>query len=136
MDGVSLGPCLKGTDPCPERDAFNETGIWIADVPGLPETHMRYPDLLELIEVPDRMSGTLAIKSQYYPTIILAKDRMIRTGRWKLVYQPLTDGKALYRLFDLDIDPECKVDVMSDYPDVAEALRAKLSPWIESGYIH
>jgi hypothetical protein len=61
---------------------------------------------------------------------------MIRTGRWKLVYQPLTDGKALYRLFDLDIDPECKVDVMSDYPDVAEALRAKLSPWIESGYIH
>lgn len=136
MDGVSLGPCLKTAAPCPERDAFNETGIWIADVPGLPETHMRYPDLLELLEVPDRMSGTLAIKSQYYPTIINAKDRMIRTGPWKLVYQPLTDGNALYRLFDLDIDPECKTDVLSDYPEVAEALRAKLSLWIESGCVH
>ena len=54
MDGVSLAGCLSADSACPELDAFNETGIWIADIPGLPDDHLRYPDLLELIEVPDQ----------------------------------------------------------------------------------
>jgi arylsulfatase A-like enzyme/glycosyltransferase involved in cell wall biosynthesis len=135
MDGDSFAPCLRSPAPCPERDAFNETGIWIADIPGLPDTHLRYPDLLELIEVPDRMSGTLSIKSQYCPTILSAKDRMVRSGRWKLVYQPL-DGGALHRLFDLEADPECKTDVSSRHPEIAAELQAKLSKWIASGTIN
>ena len=65
MDGVSLATCFQPDGNCPKLDAFNETGIWIADIPGLPETHLRYPDLLELMEVPDRASGTLAIKPEY-----------------------------------------------------------------------
>jgi arylsulfatase A-like enzyme len=132
MDGVSLASCLAESMPCPELDAFNETGIWIADIPGLPDTHLRYPDLLELIEVPDRMRGTLAIKPGYCEAILSAKDRMIRRGRWKLVYQPLEDG-TLHRLFDLEADPECKRDVITQHPDVAEALQLALSNWITSG---
>lgn len=132
MEGVSLASCLGESKPCPELDAFNETGIWIADIPGLPDTHLRYPDLLELIEVPDRMRGTLAIKPQYCAAILSAKDRMIRRGRWKLVYQPLEDG-ALQRLFDLEADPECKTDVLAQHPDVAETLQRALSNWMASG---
>src|SRR5512139_1572632 len=75
MDGTSLAECLKQEGACPDLDAFNETGIWIADMPGLPETHLRYPDLLELMEVPDRSSGTLAIKTGYCEAILTAKDR-------------------------------------------------------------
>jgi len=133
MDGVSLAPCLATSVPCPELDAFNETGIWIADIPGLPDTHLRYPDLLELIEVPNRMSGTLSIKQQYCATILAAKDRMIRRGRWKLVHQPLDDG-VLQRLFDLETDPECKNNVLDQHPDIAHALQIALSDWIASGY--
>ena len=132
MDGVSLAACLTEFTPCPELDAFNETGIWIANIPGLPDTHLRYPDLLELIEVPNRMRGTLSIKAQYCPTILSAKDRMIRHGRWKLVYQPLEEG-VLQRLFDLEADPECRTDVLAQHPDIAQALQSALASWIDSG---
>jgi arylsulfatase A-like enzyme/GT2 family glycosyltransferase len=129
MDGVSLAPCLSPGTDCPQLDAFNETGIWIADIPGLPETHLRYPDLLELIEVPEREYGTLGIKSEYGGKILAAKDRMIRRGRWKLVYQPLTDGVAV-RLFDLQTDPDCRRDVSAEQPLVVRELYEALVEWL------
>jgi arylsulfatase A-like enzyme len=129
MDGVSLASCMRPDSPCPQLDAFNETGIWIADIPGLPETHLRYPDLLELIEVPNRSSGTLAIKSEYCETILAAKDRMIRQGRWKLVYQPLNQGHRL-QLFDVETDPMCKQNLIDQHADIADSLWPKLRAWI------
>jgi arylsulfatase A-like enzyme/GT2 family glycosyltransferase len=131
MDGVSLAGCLAVDGACPELDAFNETGIWIADIPGLPDTHLRYPGLLELMEVPDRTSGTLAIKPEYCEAILVAKDRMIRHGRWKLVYQPL-DGGHVLRLFDLQADPACQHDVSERHPQVQADLWARLQVFVQA----
>jgi arylsulfatase A-like enzyme/glycosyltransferase involved in cell wall biosynthesis len=131
MDGVSLASCIGPGNACPQLDAFNETGIWVADIPGLPETHLRYPNLLELIEVPNRGSGTLAIKHEYCETIFRAKDRMIRRGRWKLVYQPLESGYSL-RLFDLQTDPGCRQDVAAAHPDIQSALWQQLQFFIDA----
>jgi len=131
MDGVSLAGCLEADGACPELDAFNETGIWIADIPGLPATHLRYPDLLELMEVPDRASGTMAIKPEYCKAILTAKDRMIRRGRWKLVYQPLETGYVL-RLFDLEIDPACQHDVSEQHPEMRAELWGRLQTFAGS----
>lgn len=131
MDGVSLVACMAGDSGCPELDAFNETGIWIADIPGLPHAHLRYPDLLELIEVPDRGSGTLAIKTDYHKTILRAKDRMIRHGRWKLVYQPLEAGHAL-SLFDLETDPGCQHDTSTQHPEVLSDLWTRLLLFVQA----
>ncbi|WP_324780168.1 sulfatase-like hydrolase/transferase [Thiobacillus sedimenti] len=125
IEGVSLAGCLSEGGACPDLHAFNETGIWIANIPGLPDTHLRYPDLLELMEIPDRESGTLAIKAQYCDTILAAKDRMIRRGRWKLVYQPLEEGPS-YRLFDLETDPECRRDLAAERAELAAALQSTL----------
>ena len=129
MEGVSLAQCFLTRDHCPNLDAFNETGVWIADIPGLPEHHLHYPDLLELMEVPDRSSGTLAIKPQYQDIILRAKDRMIRHGRWKLVYQPL-EGGHLLRLFDLDNDPACQHDVSEQHTDVKADLWERLQGFL------
>ena len=54
---------------------------------------------------------------------------MIRHGRWKLVYQPLETGYLL-RLFDLDTDLECRVDVAERHPEIASRLRQTLLSWI------
>jgi arylsulfatase A-like enzyme/glycosyltransferase involved in cell wall biosynthesis len=129
MEGISLAACLAAPDHCPKLDAFNETGLWITDIPGLPEQHLRYPDLLELMEVPDRESGTLAIKSQYKGITLAAKDRMIRRGAWKLVWQPLLVGYQTM-LFNTEEDPDCKRDCSVAQPEICSELLQALQAWI------
>lgn len=129
MEGVSLVSCFEPHARCPRLDAFNETGVWIADIPGLPDEHLRYPDLFELLEVPDTATGTMSIKPEYTARIMNAKDRMIRNGRWKLTYQPLTQGHIL-QLFDVEADPMCKHNVIEQHEDVADAMWRNLSDWI------
>jgi arylsulfatase A-like enzyme len=131
MEGVSLANGLRSPADLPQLDAFNETGTWIADLPGLPDEHLRYPDLLTLLEVRDTLTGTLSIKPAYDARIIDAKDRMIRSGRWKLTYQPLTRGYRL-QLFDLATDPQCQRNVIVQHAELADALWQRLDAWIRS----
>ena len=129
MDGVSLVPYLNGGAKDLNLAAFNETGIWLTDVPGMPDNHLRYPGLLDLLEVPDKLSGTLAIKREYQEAVITAKDRMVRVGSWKLTYQPTTSG-PLYALYDLSADPDCRNDVSTAHPDIVRELQDRLTRWM------
>ena len=54
---------------------------------------------------------------------------MIRNGRWKLTYKPLTHGHIL-QLFDVEADPVCLHNAIEQYPDMASALWHKLYEWI------
>ncbi|MEM6579678.1 MAG: sulfatase-like hydrolase/transferase [Pseudomonadota bacterium] len=128
MEGVSLAPTINGGSH-PNLTAYNESGIWLTEVPGQPPNHLRYPEIFELLEVPDLDVGTLAIKPEYQKLVVRAKDRMIRFGKWKLTYQPLERGANL-SLFDLDNDPKCLVDISSENPEVVEDMRARLEPWL------
>jgi arylsulfatase A-like enzyme len=130
VDGTSLLPYLRGERASLNLAAFHETGIWLADVPGMPCNHLRYPYLFELLEVPDKRTGTLAIKPEFRRPVIVAKDRMVRVGPWKLTYQPTTDG-PLYALFDVETDPECRVDLAAERADVVQQLRARLAQWMD-----
>ena len=85
--------------------------------------------LLELLDVPDPATGTLALKPEYRQRIVRAKDRMVRDGRWKLVYQPLESGMRL-SLFDLSTDPGCTVDVAAREPELVALLWAELRDWM------
>jgi arylsulfatase A-like enzyme len=129
LDGVSLASYLKGDDMGMNLAAFNETGIWLTDLPGTPANHLRYPDLLDLLEVPDKRTGTLAIKPAYQTAIIAAKDRMVRVGEWKLTYQPTSDG-PLYALFNVSTDPECRRDMAAEHPEVLRELQNRLAEWM------
>jgi arylsulfatase A-like enzyme len=128
MEGVSLAAAMRG-GPQPELPAFYETGIWLTTLPGTPAGHLSYPGILEMLYVPDLASGTLAIKPEYQDQVVAAKDRMIRQGRWKLVYQPLADGYLL-RLYDLDSDPNCRRDLAAAQPDVTARLWGLLQAWM------
>jgi arylsulfatase A-like enzyme/GT2 family glycosyltransferase len=130
VDGVSLVPYLKGEHPDMGLPAYSETGIWLTRLPGMPENHLRYPDLPELLEVPDKRAGTLAIKPEYRATITTAKDRMVCIGPWKLTYQPTTDG-PLYELFNIAIDPECRHNVAQAHPDRVRELQRRLGDWMK-----
>jgi arylsulfatase A-like enzyme len=94
-------------------------------MPGMPEEHLRYPDLLELMEVPNHGSGTLAIKSKYHGTILHAKDRALRHGRWKLVYQPMETGNQI-SMYDVEADPACRHDISAEHPTIRVDLWTRL----------
>ena len=131
-DGVSLVPLLSNPGQNLDLPAYNETGLWLTAMPGQAPEHLRYPDLLELIDVPDLASGTLALKEGYLPAILAAKDRMLRVGAWKLVYQPLRSGPLLL-LFDLERDPACTRDVAAQHPEIVEHLWQRLQQdWLQS----
>jgi len=129
MEGVSLAPLLRGTALSDKLPAFYETGVWLTDLPGTPVGHIRYPELPDLLEVPDKRLGTIAINPAFYKVIIAAKDRMVRLGDWKLTYQPLVDG-AIWKLFNVREDPGCKKDVLESYPEISARLRALLEAWM------
>jgi arylsulfatase A-like enzyme len=128
-DGVSLVPYLKDPMARLELDVFSETGVWLTDLPGIPPGHLRYPNLLELLTVRNKNTGTISLKPEYERLIIRAKDRMIRSGRWKLVYQPLQNGHLL-KLFDMVADPACSVDVSAHYPHAVQVMWSRLETWI------
>ncbi len=129
MEGVSLAPWLAGEQADPQLVAYNETGIWLTELPGMPPGHLRYPNLMEILEVPDIASGTLGIKADFRHRVIEAKDRMLRRGSWKLIYRPMEDG-PVYELYDALGDPECAHDVAASHPDVVAGLRAQMQCWL------
>jgi arylsulfatase A-like enzyme len=129
MDGASLAGILRGTVSPHDRLAYNETGIWLTDLPGQHPEHLRYPGVVELLEVPDQVSGTLAFKPAYRRVLVEAKDRSVVQGRWKLVYQPLQRGYLL-RLYDTVVDPDCLHDVLAREPTIARSLAAQLQEFL------
>ncbi|NMG28295.1 sulfatase-like hydrolase/transferase [Aromatoleum evansii] len=129
-DGVSLTATMQDPHRELHLKGFNETGIWIARVPGLPHDHLNYPELLELLDIPNEASGSLSIKDEFKELVVIAKDRMMRDGRWKLVYQPLESGMRL-TLFDLDTDADCTRDLSAEHPELVARLWQELQSWIE-----
>ena len=122
---IDLAPTLLelvGASPTANMDGVSLAGCF--------EQHQRYPDLLELMGVPDRASGTMSIKPEYTMRIMDAKDRMIRRGQWKLTYQPLTNGHIL-QLFDIVADPMCKQNLIDQHADIAATLWQNLRVWID-----
>jgi arylsulfatase A-like enzyme len=130
MDGVSLRPYIDKTSASLGLPAFQETGVWLGRIPGRHPDHLIYPNLLEILEVPNPVTGTLAFKPAFEDVIIEARDRMIRTEEWKLVYLPLNSG-AIWQLYDVRQDPACLVDVAAEQPEVLARLKAALVAWIE-----
>jgi arylsulfatase A-like enzyme len=125
MQGVSLKQCIDGEVVDPRLVAYAETGVWVTQVPSLQEDHITYPDLPDLLEIPDKRDGTMAIKADYRDLIVTAKDRMVRTDRWKLVHLPMREGVSR-RLFDLDSDPICLNDVSDIHPEVMAEMSVLL----------
>jgi arylsulfatase A-like enzyme len=132
IEGTSLLPYWEHGDSLPDRTAFAETGIWIAKVRGLPKNRITYPLVLDLLEIPDKQTGTLAIKPQYREIIVRAKSLLAREGRWALVYFPLQRAEQ-YTLHDIEKDLAMRHNVITDHPEIAAKLKAQLREWINDG---
>ena len=99
LDGQSLAPAVGGA-PVPPQRAYAETGLWFTeDIPGLPgEMRLPYPGIARLTEVDTQHGDELVLQKAMRPLTIVAKHRMVRDDRWKLVYVPTRTGVAMAAL--------------------------------------
>ena len=64
----------------------------------------------------------------------LGQVRSLVRGRWRLVHHPGDESsEPLLALFDLEADPECRVDVSAGNPQVAGELAARFERWMRAG---
>ncbi|MFN3920727.1 MAG: hypothetical protein ACK4JF_10650, partial [Methylohalobius sp.] len=123
-EGVSLVDFLAGK-PLPELVARFKTGLWLTPPPNIHPRHLVYPDIVELLCIPDKLSGTLAIKPEYRQQIERACDVAVCWQNWKLVRLALNPTPR-YLLFDLATDPGCHQDVSDRFPEIVAELRVYL----------
>lgn len=128
-DGVSLAPVIRNPEEMLDLYAYQETGLWLSPMPGAHPQHLCYPNILELLDIPNKNTGMLCIKNEFYTQVIKAKDRALSHGDWKLIALP-TDTGMLYRLYDLKNDPDCSHNIADSQPEIFSRLKARLDALI------
>ncbi|MBN2582379.1 MAG: sulfatase-like hydrolase/transferase [Planctomycetes bacterium] len=132
-EGESQLGLIRGQRSERPREVFAENSVLLAgDMETKGSQYMSYPPLVDMLEVTEPDSGQVGIKREYLDLLITARQRMIRTPEWKLLYTPLKDQDgASYELYDLKVDPQCLHDVQNQHPDVLRDLKARLWQWME-----
>jgi arylsulfatase A-like enzyme len=130
LDGKSLVPALRGGGLAPAL-AYAETELWFTeDIPGLPgELRLPYPGIARLTEVDTQHGDQVVLERQMRPLTIMARHRMVRDERWKLIYVPTRTG-VRWMLFDTLEDPGEEHDVAGEHPDVTARLQGELWLWM------
>jgi arylsulfatase A-like enzyme len=130
LDGRSLAPALRG-DPIESRFAYAESELWFTeDIPQLPpEMRIPYPGIMALTELDSRHNAEIVLRKEMLPITLMARHRMVRDERWKLVYVPTRTG-VKYVLFDTENDPHETKDVAAAQADVVNRMKTELWKWM------
>ena len=134
LDGVSLAAELTArapAAPAPARLAFAETELWFTEeITGLAaDLRMPYPGILALTEIDARHHAEIVMRRDMQPITGMARHRMVRDERWKLVYVPTRQG-VKYMLFDTVADPGEVHDVAAQNPGDLTRLQTALWGWM------
>jgi arylsulfatase A-like enzyme len=127
LDGRSRAPARAGAAVEP-RFAYAESELWFTEeIPGLaPDMRLPYPGIMALTELDSRHNAEIVQRRDLLAVTRLARHRMIRDERWKLVYVPTRKG-VKYMLFDGADETH---DVASANAGEVNRLRAELWKWM------
>lgn len=130
LDGRSLAPAVRGAEIEP-RFAYAESELWFTeDIPSLPpELRIPYPGIMALTELDSRHNAEIVLRKDMMPITLMARHRMIRDERYKLLYVPTRVG-VKYMLFDTESDPAETKDVAASQPEVVARLKGELWKWL------
>ena len=128
LDGRSLVPAMDGKPIAPAL-AYAETGLWFTEeIPQLPSAlRMPYGNIAKMTEIDAR--SEVVLQKQVKLMTLVAKHRMVRDERWKLVYVP-TRSRVVYMLYDTESDPAERHDVAAMHPEIVARLKGELWTWL------
>jgi arylsulfatase A-like enzyme len=130
LDGHSLGPWMAG-GATPASLAYAETGLWFTeDIAGFdPSLRIPYPPVAEMTEVDSDHHDDVVLKKEMRDLVLVAKHRMVRDERYKLLYIPTRSG-VRYMLFDTEQDPAETRDVAAEHLAEVSRLKGQLWRWM------
>jgi arylsulfatase A-like enzyme len=128
LDGRSLAPALEGKEIA-VAFAYAESELWFTEeIPALP-AHLRlpYPGIAGTSEIDAQHGDEIVLQKSMKALTTVARHRMIRDERWKLIYVPTRTG-VKYMLYDTAEDPgETK---LSENKTELERLKTELWKWM------
>jgi len=134
-DGVSLRPLIDGSKATLDLAAFAETCYLFFQkkpiVDGANKSVILRP-ADETLRIDPTFRDQLVLEGRWHEPVIRAKDRMIRTERWKLIRIEGERG-PIWRLFDMAIDPAQRHDRAKDGLPIFDRLRTRLETWMADG---
>jgi arylsulfatase A-like enzyme len=107
--------------------AYGETELWFTEHAMEAGSRIMYPGVAGITELDDH--DNIVIQRRMLELTTVARHRMVRDERWKLVYVPTRKG-VRYMLFDTRSDPNEVRDVAAAMPAELERLKAELWRWM------
>jgi arylsulfatase A-like enzyme len=126
LDGQSLAPSLRG-EPLPKALAYAESELWFTEeVAGVPaDLRLPYPGIVGILEFDTAHGDEMVLKKSMIPVTTMARHRMVRDERYKLVYAPARKEPRFF-LFDTQVEPEELTDVAAQHPADLARLQGEL----------
>lgn len=104
------------SEKVPDLTALLETSymLYRQPVPDLNkgEVPQRFPAFDDATFWDPKFDHNLVLRDEFEDDLIRTKCFAVREGKWKLIYVPGENG-PIYRLFDLDADPQCTRDLLA-----------------------
>jgi arylsulfatase A-like enzyme len=85
----------------------------------------------ECTYIDENYNYQFVLKSKYLDPLIEAKQRCLRTKKWKLVCTPTAAKGRHFGLFQMISDPHGERDVAKDRPEVLTPMKAALERWMD-----
>ncbi len=121
MDGKPIAYAPVG------QFAYAETELWFTEHAMESGSRIMYPGVAGITELDDR--DDIVLQRRVLELTTVARHRMVRDERWKLVYVP-TRQAVRYMLFDTRSDPGEVHDVAATFPAELERMKAELWRWM------
>lgn len=129
--GQSFAGWIKKTETPVYRPFYGETGFPFIQftVPGIERPKL--PAMDELTYIDKDFNYQFVLKEKYREALIHAKQRCLKTQRWKLVCTPTAQGNRHFGLFQMSTDPYGETDLASQRPEVLGPMKAALERWMD-----
>lgn len=130
-EGRSFAPWLSGAPPDGDRALYAETGFPFIQFRVAGVERPSLPPMDEMTMIDEDFGYQFVLKPEYRDKLVAAKQRCLKTGRWKLVCTPTADGSRHYGLFHMATDPDGERDLSASRPEVLAPMRKALDRWTD-----
>ncbi|MEY3897187.1 MAG: hypothetical protein RLZZ214_2708, partial [Verrucomicrobiota bacterium] len=129
--GQSFAGWIRQTEKPIFRPFYGETGFPFIQFKVKGVTRPFLPPMDQATGIDPSYNYQFVLKDEFLPRLIEAKQRCLRTQRWKLVCTPTDQGTRHFGLFQIEKDPHGETDLAATRPEVLAPMQAALERWVD-----